>query len=74
MSYCAVLVRYLLERACLILLFWFDICKREYVLLCCFGKIFVGDIMSYFGDHVLCSGKIFVGDIMSYFDVLVRYL
>ena len=48
MSYCAYLVRYLLERACLILLFWFDICKREYVLLCCFGKIFVGDIMSYF--------------------------
>ena len=47
MSYCGVLVRYLEEIACLIVVFWLDKCRRYHIFLCCFGKIFVGEIMSY---------------------------
>ena len=48
MSYCGVLVRYLEEISCLIVVFWLDKCRRDHVLLCYFGKIIVGESMSYF--------------------------
>jgi tRNA (Thr-GGU) A37 N-methylase len=73
MSYCGFLVRYLEEISCLIVVFWLDIWRKDHVLLCCFGKIFVGEIMSYCGVLVRYLEEISCLIVIFWLDKCRRY-